>query len=136
MDLWLCHAPTLSSKEIELLQEKAAEIEKWAMTLGLEVHFSDRCGKVKAGAATPLSSESSGSTQHHLLLEEFYRTALYVAGRYPFGGWCRQSLKIIIRRLWINCLCNGLLIDMTLLTLEALKPCQRRSFGCFALAFI
>ncbi|MDX2426748.1 MAG: class I adenylate cyclase [Cycloclasticus sp.] len=84
MDLWLCHAPTLSSKEIELLQEKATEIEKWAMTLGLEAHFFlIDAEKFKAGVATPLSSESSGSTQHHLLLEEFYRTALYVAGRYP-----------------------------------------------------
>lgn len=84
MDLWICHAPTLTSKEIELLQEKATEIEKWAMTLGLEVHFFLMdAEKFKAGVATPLSSESSGSTQHHLLLEEFYRTALYVAGRYP-----------------------------------------------------
>ncbi|MEH6502510.1 MAG: class I adenylate cyclase [Cycloclasticus sp.] len=84
MDLWLCHAPTLSPKEVELLQEKTAEIEKWAMTLGLEVHFFlIDAEKFKAGVATPLSSESSGSTQHHLLLEEFYRTALYVAGRYP-----------------------------------------------------
>ena len=26
---------------------------------------------------------SSGSTQHNLLLEEFYRTSILVAGRYP-----------------------------------------------------
>ena len=84
MDLWLCHAPSLSPKELELLQKKASDIEKWADTLGLEVHFFLMDAEAfKYGAATPLSSESSGSTQHHLLLEEFYRTALYVAGRYP-----------------------------------------------------
>jgi adenylate cyclase class 1 len=35
------------------------------------------------GASSPLSSESSGQTQHYLLLEEFYRTALFIAGRTP-----------------------------------------------------
>lgn len=84
MDLWLCYAPTLSTSALALLQEKASSIEKWATTLGLEVHFFlMNAEKFKQGEATPLSSESSGSTQHHLLLEEFYRTALYVAGRYP-----------------------------------------------------
>jgi len=84
MDLWLCHAPNLSVKELELLQEKATDIEKWGETLGLEVHFFMMDAEAfKHGAATPLSAESSGSTQHHLLLEEFYRTALYVSGRYP-----------------------------------------------------
>jgi adenylate cyclase class 1 len=84
LDLWLCHSTELSIEEIELLQEKASDIEKWAEGLGLEVHFFLMdAAKFKHGAATPLSSESSGSTQHHLLLEEFYRTALYVAGRYP-----------------------------------------------------
>ena len=84
MDLWLCHAANLSVKELALLQEKATNIENWADTLGLEVHFFLMdAEQFKQGEATPLSSESSGSTQHHLLLEEFYRTALYVAGRYP-----------------------------------------------------
>ncbi|MEO1963136.1 MAG: class I adenylate cyclase, partial [Cycloclasticus sp.] len=84
MDLWLCHAANLSADELVLLQEKACDIEKWAESLGLEVHFFlMNAESFKHGAATPLSSESSGSTQHHLLLEEFYRTALYVAGRYP-----------------------------------------------------
>ena len=84
MDLWLCHASNLSAGELELLQKKAHDIEKWGETLGLEVHFFLMDAEAfKHGAATPLSAESSGSTQHHLLLEEFYRTALYVAGRYP-----------------------------------------------------
>ncbi|MBL4743122.1 MAG: class I adenylate cyclase, partial [Cycloclasticus sp.] len=84
MDLWLCHAPDLSAAQLQLLQDKATAIEKWADTLGLEVHFFLMdAERFKNGVATPLSAESSGSTQHHLLLEEFYRTALYVAGRYP-----------------------------------------------------
>lgn len=84
IDLWLCHSPDLSAEELALLAKKATAIEKWADTLGLEVHFfMMNATAFKQGVATPLSAESSGSTQHHLLLEEFYRTALYVAGRYP-----------------------------------------------------
>jgi adenylate cyclase class 1 len=84
IDLWLCHSPDLSRGELKLLAKKAKDIEKWAETLGLEVHFfMMNASEFKEGVATPLSTESSGSTQHHLLLEEFYRTALYVAGRYP-----------------------------------------------------
>lgn len=84
MDLWLCYSSGLSTEDLALLQEKASGIEKWAMSLGLEVHFFlMNAESFKQGEAIPLSSESSGSTQHHLLLEEFYRTALYVAGRYP-----------------------------------------------------
>jgi len=37
----------------------------------------------REGKYTPLSTESSGSTQQLLLLEEFYRTAILVEGKYP-----------------------------------------------------
>ncbi|MGB1649086.1 MAG: class I adenylate cyclase [Cycloclasticus sp.] len=84
MDFWLCHAPGLSAEKLTLLQKKVHDIERWAATLGLEVHFFlIDAEQFKQGVPIPLSSESSGGTQHHLLLEEFYRTALYVAGRYP-----------------------------------------------------
>ena len=84
MDLWLCYSAELSEQEKSLLQAKAVGIEKWAETLGLEVHFFlMNAEEFKQGTSTPLSAESSGSTQHYLLLEEFYRSALYVAGRYP-----------------------------------------------------
>ncbi|MGR9052634.1 MAG: class I adenylate cyclase [Gammaproteobacteria bacterium] len=84
MDIWLCHQPGLGTAELAVLQQKAAEIERWAETLALEVHFflidSDR---FRNGEDTPISSESSGTTQHYLLLEEFYRTSVYIAGRIP-----------------------------------------------------
>jgi adenylate cyclase class 1 len=84
MDIWLCHDPDLSHHELEELQQKCLAIEEWATSLGLEVHFFlIDSAKFKAGQDTPISSESSGTTQHYLLLEEFYRTALYIAGRSP-----------------------------------------------------
>lgn len=84
-DIWLCHSPELSMMQIADLQEKAQAIEKWAAGFDLEVHFflmnAEQFRKGKGGVE--LSHESSGSAQHHLLLDEFYRTGLLLAGRYP-----------------------------------------------------
>lgn len=83
-DIWLCHDPKLNIEEIEQLQQKAEKIEKWAEALGAEVHFflinPETFG---SGDDKQLSSESSGSAQHNLLLEEFYRTSILVCGCYP-----------------------------------------------------
>ena len=84
MDIWLCHQSDLSPEAIEELQKKATAIENWAASLGLEVHFFLMDSKqFRLGQNAPISSESSGQTQHYLLLEEFYRTAIYIAGKSP-----------------------------------------------------
>ena len=84
MDIWLCHQPELSTEELEELQSKATDVEKWAHSLDLEVHFFlVDSGEFMRGKDTPISTESSGATQHYLLLEEFYRTAIFIAGRIP-----------------------------------------------------
>lgn len=83
-DIWLCHRSDLTPEQLKLLQQKATAIEEWAETFGLEVHFFLMdAEKFKKGENVELSAESSGSAQHHLLLEEFYRTSLLFAGRYP-----------------------------------------------------
>jgi len=83
-DIWLCHRSDLSGPLLNELQRKAEAIEKWAEEYGLEVHFFLMdAEKFKQGNVVELSVESSGSAQHHLLLEEFYRTGLLLAGRYP-----------------------------------------------------
>lgn len=84
IDIWLCHQTELTIDELEELRKKADEVEKWAASLKLEVHlFLVDSQKFKSGENTPLSSESSGQAQHYLLLEEFYRTSIFVAGRVP-----------------------------------------------------
>ncbi|HEY8096551.1 MAG TPA: class I adenylate cyclase, partial [Methylobacter sp.] len=84
MDIWLCHQSGLSPEALDELQKKASAIELWAASLGLEVHFFLMDSRqFRRGENTPISTESSGQTQHYLLLEEFYRTAIYIAGKSP-----------------------------------------------------
>ena len=84
LDFWLCYAHDLPKEKVDELQLKAERIEQYAMEYGMEVHFflMDAVA-FKAGETLTISSESSGSAQHHLLLEEFYRTGLRIAGRPP-----------------------------------------------------
>ena len=84
LDIWLCHKPGIAGKPLDELRQKAREIEKAADQLDLEIHFFVMDAQAfKEGRHDNLSSESSGTAQHHLLLEEFYRTGLLLAGRYP-----------------------------------------------------
>lgn len=83
-DIWLCHKPGLAPGLLEELRIKAHEIEKLANQSDLEAHiFVMDPQSFKEGRHDDLSTESSGTAQHFLLLEEFYRTGLLMAGRYP-----------------------------------------------------
>ena len=83
-DLWLCHASGLAPNRRQQLQQKATLIEQTAAEQGLELHvFLIDPVEFRRGCKAKLSTESSGSTQHSLLLEEFYRSAVLLAGRYP-----------------------------------------------------
>ena len=84
MDIWICYDPSLPLESIEELQDKLTGIEQWADEIGLEVHFflMDPI-QFRSGVRSDLSGEDCGSAQHYLLLDEFYRTSIMVAGRYP-----------------------------------------------------
>ncbi|HYE34683.1 class I adenylate cyclase [Methylocaldum sp.] len=82
LDIWLCCSGALDEIQLDELRRKAAGVEKWAQSLGLEAHiFFIDTDRFRLGIGTPISSESCGSVQHHLLLEEFYRTSVWLAGR-------------------------------------------------------
>ncbi len=84
LDIWLCHEPDLTSKMLQDLREKVRRVEAWADELGLEAHiFLINAEAFRRGERDSLSHESSGSAQPQLLLEEFYRTGVLLAGRYP-----------------------------------------------------
>jgi len=83
-DIWICHRPGLSENDVEALRDKTDGIASWAESLGLEVHFFLMDDKsFRDQEHQQLSNENAGSSQHHLLLDEFYRTGLLVAGRFP-----------------------------------------------------
>ncbi|MCP3866706.1 MAG: class I adenylate cyclase [Gammaproteobacteria bacterium] len=83
-DLWLCREPGIPSGPLESLRAKALKIEEWASELGLELHvFIIDADAFRQGERDELSYESSGSTQRGVLLEEFYRTGVLLAGRFP-----------------------------------------------------
>lgn len=84
LDIWICHAANLDKEQLELLLLKARDLEKWGESLSLEVHFFlVNADTFRSGNIENLSAESSGSAQHVLLLEEFYRTSILLEGRYP-----------------------------------------------------
>ena len=84
LDFWICHDPNLSSTELAALSNKCKNLSLWAQSLGLDaVFFLMDASEFKDGKSNVLSEESSGSTQHKLLLDEFYRTAIHIAGRIP-----------------------------------------------------
>ncbi len=84
LDIWVCHAGDLAETAVATLQQKAVAIEAFALTQGVEVHFyvfdAERFSR---GETLSLSGESSGSSQHFLLLDEFYRSGLLLAGLKP-----------------------------------------------------
>jgi adenylate cyclase class 1 len=85
MDVWVCHAPDLIESELAELRKKCQLLEVWAASQGAEAHFFliEPTRFVLGERDTPLSSEDCGTTQHYLLLDEFYRTAIWLAGRTP-----------------------------------------------------
>ncbi|WP_455884205.1 class I adenylate cyclase [Pseudomonas spelaei] len=85
MDVWVCHAPELGEGEQAELRKKCQLLEAWALSMGAEAHFFliEPTRFVLGERDTQLSSDDCGTTQHYLLLDEFYRTAIWLAGRTP-----------------------------------------------------
>ncbi|MDH4584126.1 class I adenylate cyclase [Pseudomonas sp. BN415] len=85
MDIWVCHAPDLDAAATAELQRKCSALEEWAASQGAEAHFFliDPARFTQGDRETRLTSDDCGTTQHYLLLDEFYRTAIWLAGRTP-----------------------------------------------------
>jgi len=85
MDFWVCHAPDLGDSQLDELRRKCQLLETWAASLGAEAHFFliDPQGFAQGERDGQLGSDDCGTTQHYLLLDEFYRTAIWLAGRTP-----------------------------------------------------
>jgi adenylate cyclase class 1 len=84
LDLWLCYKPDLDHSQILMLEEKAQVISTWAEGFNLEVHvFLMNAQHFQGSDQRSLTGENCGSTQHFLLLDEFYRSGQWLAGALP-----------------------------------------------------
>ena len=82
IDIWICYSHKLAPERVELLDKKSWEITFWAESLGVELNFfliPDNKFRIKNKSA--LSNDACGTSQHMLLLDEFYRSSLRVAGK-------------------------------------------------------
>lgn len=83
-DIWVCHDSEIKKDQLKALQAKVRGVEEWAHSQGIDANlFLVDAERFKKGEHDQLSGESSGSAIHYLLLEEFYRTSVLLAGRYP-----------------------------------------------------
>lgn len=84
LDIWVCHDSGLNHEQLEELRNKVQNIERWANEQRVDANiFLVDAEKFRKGEHSTLSGESSGSALHVLLLEEFYRTSVLLAGRFP-----------------------------------------------------
>lgn len=93
LDIWICHSLAEDSAFFPELERKCQLITHWAaQQIRLEVHFFlMRSDEFAAQRSQSLNSEASGSAQHFLLLDEFYRTALWIAGKIPLWWFVPAS---------------------------------------------
>ncbi len=128
-DIWLCFDPALNSDQREQLQQKARQIEKSAEELDLEMHiFLIDPERFRHGEKSKLSHESSGTTQHNLLLEEFYRSAVLLAGRYPLWWLVPPEHEDDYRNFAENLLTNRFVKDSEIIDLGGLDHVQAGEF--------
>ena len=84
LDVWLCYRENLENEDIKILQKKCNLLEEWALEMGVELHFFlMNLSHFRQGQNQSVQGESSGSTQHLLLLDEFYRSSVWLAGCQP-----------------------------------------------------
>lgn len=83
-DIWVCHDSSLSTQDLDELQAKSKAIEEFAASWEVDAKiFLVNPQHFAQGKHGQLTHEGTGSASHYLLLEEFYRTSLLLAGRYP-----------------------------------------------------
>ncbi|MCF6192968.1 MAG: class I adenylate cyclase [Kangiellaceae bacterium] len=84
LDLWICLPDPLSPASLTKLKQKAELIKQWTAQIGIELNYycvnEDDFSRNKKKA---IDIDSCGNTQNYLLLDEFYRTSVWIAGRWP-----------------------------------------------------
>ncbi len=82
-DIWVCVRDELSDDESFALSQKCRFITAFCKAFGVEVNlFITRENRFTAGLHDTLDGDNCGSAQNLFLLDEFYRSALRLCGRY------------------------------------------------------
>lgn len=84
LDIWVCYNTELDHDSIVQLERKCQKLSAWGSQLGLETHFFlMNAHSFRSERLRNFNKEASGSAQHLLLLDEFYRTGILLAGKMP-----------------------------------------------------
>lgn len=83
LDIWVCHREDLNRDERDKLLQKSFALQAWAKKLDIEINLflmdQERFRSFRYAEA--LTSDNCGSAQYMLLLDEFYRSAIRLAGK-------------------------------------------------------
>ncbi|MGY3571045.1 class I adenylate cyclase [Vibrio paucivorans] len=82
LDIWVCVSPTMTCEQRDSLTNKCLLITDWAKSQGVEANFflMDE-ERFKSNHSEEMTGDNCGSSQHLLLLDEFYRSAVRLAGQ-------------------------------------------------------
>ena len=82
LDIWVCVSSTMRCEARENLGNKCLLITEWAKGQGVEANFfiMDE-ERFRHNQSDAMTGENCGSSQHLLLLDEFYRSAMRLAGK-------------------------------------------------------
>jgi len=84
IDLWICLAEPLDKSLQKKLDAKGNKIKQWLATVGIELnYYLVNLDDFSRNNSKQIEVDSCGNTQNFLLLDEFYRTAVWLAGRWP-----------------------------------------------------
>jgi adenylate cyclase class 1 len=90
LDYWVCYRQErLNGHSLALFKDKLQAISRWALKEhNTEANFYpvNLAELVQGRIEHSWGEEAEGEVAPHLLMEELYRTILFVAGRFPF--WC------------------------------------------------
>lgn len=83
LDIWVCHREDLDFFERNLLLQKSLALQSWAKQFEVDINLflMDQERFRHFRYADTLTTENCGSTQYMLLLDEFYRSVIRLAGK-------------------------------------------------------